>query len=1198
MTDTPEKPCPFCHPDASRVFHEAPLILGLWDGYPASPGHALLVPRRHVADWFAASAAEQQALLEAIPVARDAILARGHSPDGFNIGVNVGYAAGQTVMHVHLHVIPRYTGDVPDPTGGVRLAIPDKGNYLRPARPAKAGSTDTDLLIPGETFPLLPHLTAELARANRADIAVAFVKHTGVERLREHLVDFLDRGGALRLVAGDYLTITDPGALSQLLDLSGEREIRVFECPEGKSFHPKAYIFHHHDSGGVAFVGSSNLSRSALSDAVEWNYRVVSSGSPGFTSITAAFEALYADPRTRAVTAKWIAGYAARQRRDLGATPVRTDVEPEPELPPPEPHAIQREALEALERTRAEGNAAGLVVLATGLGKTWLSAFDSACSSRSGGEGGGSKPYERVLFVAHREEILSQAMSTFRRIRPTAHFGRYTGAEKTPSADVLFASVQTLGRARHLLAFDPRAFDYIIVDEFHHACARTYRQLIEHFEPRFLLGLTATPERTDGGDLLELCGENLVYRADLAAGIGAELLCPFSYFGVPDEVDYANIPWRSSRFDEQALTAALATQRRADNALGQLRSRGGRRTLAFCCSQRHADFMAGFFTEAGLRAVAVHAGPDSAPRASSLEQLEAGELDVICAVDMFNEGVDLPHVDTVLMLRPTESRIVWLQQLGRGLRRPDGDKRLTIIDYIGNHRTFLLKPQTLLGLESSDAAVDRALSALLAGELELPPGCEVTYDLEAVEILRALLRRPSQEEAIRFFYQDFTERRGDRPRAAEAYHEGYNPRSLRRYHGSWFDFVRGMDGLDAGEQAALEQAAGFLRALETTQMTRSYKMVLVLAMLNADGLPGSIDLDTLAGAVARLAGRSARLRDDFPVGLSDLEHLKQLLEKNPIAAWTGGKGTGGTAYFAFEDGVLRTRLPDAPELRQPMQRMVRELCEWRLAEYLDRSVESELSTADRFICRVNHAGGRPIIHPLDRERTPGIPVGWTPVIADGERYEANFVKIAVNVMRRPGSTDNVLARVLRGWFGEDAGLPGTRYVVSFERTDDGWVMAPAGFVEEPEGPRPWGTYTRQQVAELFGLPYDAQVWQQGFVPRPGHLFLFVTLDKGDVGEDYQYRDHFLAPDRLQWQSQNRTTQHSKHGRLIRDHEQEKVAVHLLVRPAKRAAGRSAPFYYGGALRFEGWEGEKPITVRWQLDSAVPEGLRGMMAVPP
>jgi superfamily II DNA or RNA helicase len=280
---------------------------------------------------------------------------------------------------------------------------------------------------------------------------------------------------------------------------------------------------------------------------------------------------------------------------------------------------------------------------------------------------------------------------------------RYTGETKDPDAEVVFASIQTLSRRPHLERFAPADFDYIVIDEFHHAAAASYRRLIAHFRPKFLLGLTATPERTDGGDLLALCQQNLVYRCDLVEGVRKELLAPFHYFGVPDEVDYTNIPWRSTRFDEEALTSAVATQRRAENALEQLRTRGGSRALGFCVSQRHADFMARFFQDRGLRAVAVHSGATSAPRAPSLEQLAAGDLDIVFAVDMFNEGVDLPDLDTVLMLRPTESKILWLQQFGRGLRRVPG-KTLKVIDYIGNHRVFLLKPQTLFGLPAPATA--------------------------------------------------------------------------------------------------------------------------------------------------------------------------------------------------------------------------------------------------------------------------------------------------------------------------------------------------------------------------------------------------------------------------------------------------------------------------------------------------------------
>ena len=348
-------------------------------------------------------------------------------------------------------------------------------------------------------------------------------------------------------------------------------------------------------------------------------------------------------------------------------------------------------------------------------------------------------------------------------------------------ADLLFASVQTLGRIEHLGRFAPTAFDYIVIDEFHHAAATTYRRIIDYFQPKFLLGLTATPERMDGGDLLALCQENLVFEASVPDGISADLLCAFQYLGVPDVVDYANIPWRNARFDPTELTAAVATDARAQNALEQFRKHGAQRCIAFCCSQRHANFMAEFFNARGLRTVAVHAGNESAPRTTSLQQLASGELDVIFSVDMFNEGVDVPNIDTVLMLRPTESTVIWMQQFGRGLRRAPGKPFLKVIDYIGNHRSFLMKLRSVAALADRNASSMGALRSVLdevrRQELELPEGCSVTYELESIEILESLLKPARPEAALEAFYRDFFERHGVRPTAVEAFHEGFNPRA-------------------------------------------------------------------------------------------------------------------------------------------------------------------------------------------------------------------------------------------------------------------------------------------------------------------------------------------------------------------------------------------------------------------------------------
>jgi superfamily II DNA or RNA helicase/HKD family nuclease/diadenosine tetraphosphate (Ap4A) HIT family hydrolase len=1164
--------CPFCPPDAARVFYQGKRVLGFWDAYPVSPGHALLSPRRHVSDWFDASPDEQAELVRAIETARTAI-ERDHRPDGYNVGMHLGRAAGQTVFHLHIHVIPRYAGDTPDPRGGVRHVIPGRGKY--------GGEVDDlrRLVRGGESDPLLTQLVECLDGAAAVDIAVAFTMRTGVRLIEEHLRDVLDRGGRVRILTGDYLGVTEPEALLRLLDLQGDIALRVFQS-DGTSFHPKAFVVATKDGSGTAFVGSSNLSASALQRGIEWNYRIVTNrDGEGFAEVVDAFETLWADQRVAVVDDGWIQEY---ERTRTPPPPRVAGVLIEPVGPPPEPHPVQAEALLELEATRAAGNTAGLVVLATGLGKTWLSAFDSM---RPG--------YDRILFVAHREEILTQAMRTYRTIRPNASLGFYTGAEKV-SADILFASIQTLGRRQHLHRFDPKQFDYIVVDEFHHASAQTYRRVLGYFEPRFLLGLTATPERTDGADLLALCGNNLVYRCDVPDGIRRGLLSPFAYYGVPDIVDYENIPWRGNRFDEEELTQHVATQARAQNALEQHRERAGQRTIGFCVSQRHADFMAEYFRGTGLRAVAVHSGPTSAPRAHSLEQLEAGELDVVFAVDMFNEGVDLPQVDTVLMLRPTESRILWLQQFGRGLRYRPG-KTLNVIDYIGNHRVFLTKTRALFGLGNADREVAFELDRHQAGTLELPPGCSVTYELEAVEILRALLRTSPPADRLRTYYEEFRERTGERPLALEVFQDGMNPRSARGGgHTSWLDFVDAMGDLTPAQHRVREPLHVFLDQLETTPMTRSYKMLVLLAMIGADRFPGSMPIGELVERFGDLARRYAAIRNEVGAALDDPEELRRLVESNPVEAWVGGAGTGGVAYFQYQDGAFATTFEVGDAEREAAQDLAREVAEWRLLEYLRRRPNQ--TGADRFVCSVSHAGGRPILFLPDRQKHPGLPEGWQSVIANDDQYQANFVKIALNVVTRPGSRENVLPEILRGWFGANAGQPGRAGAVAFERTGNAYVMAPAGEGDELGGPMLWQRYTREEAAATLGIVLQGWERQSGIVERDGKLLFLVTLDKAEMEDAYKYRDRFLSPVQFEWQSQNKTRQESKLGRTIRDHREQGVDVHLFARQSKRVGGKTSPFLYCGRLDFEKWDGERPITVWWRLEEPVPETLWGELGV--
>ena len=446
----------------------------------------------------------------------------------------------------------------------------------------------------------------------------------------------------------------------------------------------------------------------------------------------------------------------------------------------------------------------------------------------------------------------------------------------------------------------------------------------------------------------------------MITGIKAGLLCPFKYFGVPDDIDYDTIPWRSTRFDEKKLTLAAATHKRAGNALEQFKSKGGSKGLGFCCSIRHAEFMAEFFLDHGVKAVAVHSDASSYPRARALEELAEGKIQIIFTVDIFNEGLDVPAIDTVLMLRPTQSSIIWLQQFGRGLRKLTGKSHLNVIDYIGNHRSFLIKIKSMLlpfvGNIQSDAEIAMALERLDDKDLELPEGCEITYDLEAKNIVAALLRTRASDDAIITFYQDYLNRNGERPTAGEVLRSGYNPRSLTGSFGSWCGFVQTSNGFSVQQNDAYQAATDFLQAIESTKMTKSYKMLVLMALLNLDSIPGSVHIDVLTMEFKRLALRNARLADDVGPSLNDHGQLVQHLTKNPIAAWAGGKGTGGTPYFRFENDYL-TFLLDIPQaVKAAFHELVRELADWRLGEYHQRT---NLNKDNEFRCKIIHSNKKP-----------------------------------------------------------------------------------------------------------------------------------------------------------------------------------------------------------------------------------------------
>ncbi|MCA9541300.1 MAG: DEAD/DEAH box helicase family protein, partial [Myxococcales bacterium] len=961
------------------------LAFAIRDRYPVSTGHTLIMPTRHVATWFDATTDEQAAMM-ALAAEVKADLDARCAPDGYNLGLNVGEAAGQTVMHLHLHVIPRYRHDVDDPRGGVRYVIPERGNYLRPGFCPAPFDRPRGLATGGRADPFAAHLAPLFAAADRIDVLTAFAQTSGVTWLRGWLLSAMDRGARIRVLIGDYLEVTAPDALAALLDLSQstldapQLELRVAEAEAlkrqgiGTTFHPKAWIF---GAGPrtTAFVGSSNLSKPALTDGIEWNLRVDSAADGArTTAITAAFDALW--QRARPVDDDWLDDYR-RRIADRGSPPIPFDLDDDAADAVPEPRDVQIEALAALAADRAEGRRRALCVLATGLGKTWLAAFDV----RAFRDETGRRP--RVLFLAHRFELLRQAATTFRRLFPDGHFVIFAGAHDQLDGDVVFAMVQKLARPEHLARVAPDAFDYVIVDEVHHADATTWRRIIDHLAPRFLLGLTATPERADAGDIFGLFDDHIAFRADIGLGIGLKHLVPFHYFGLTDPTDYAPIPWRNHRFDPARLAAAVQTQARMARLWAAWQAHPAQRTLVFCCSIEHAHFVCDWLVAQGLRAVAVHSQPGSHDRADALLGLKEGRFDALCAVDLFNEGIDVPTLDRVVMLRPTESSVIFLQQLGRGLRRAEGKAALTVLDFVGNHHVFLERLRTLLNLTPRGTT---GVRAFLGGAApELPEGCTVNMDLAAIDLLRELM--PSSASALAVMaYRDLRAARGVRPTAGELYRNGHNP-SRMAGHRAWFDFVAAEEGAtwDADERAAYEAGHEWLATVGATQMTRCYKMVVLEVLAEADAFVEGMPVPELARRCHDYLRRAPELAADME-GLQtlpdpdDADAFLAYWRRNPITAWTNP--SHARVWFQVVDDrfVPALPLPDDASARDALIRMTGELVGWRLARYRRQALDAR---AAPFECAV--VSGPALALP-DRARHPALPRGGVGVtLPEGAR---------------------------------------------------------------------------------------------------------------------------------------------------------------------------------------------------------------------
>lgn len=824
----------------------------------------------------------------------------------------------------------------------------------------------------------IDYLNIDISRMVSIDIIVSFIQESGFYEIQPLLKEADRLGIPVRIVTSTYLNITDPTALTLLFYAPKNVETYIY-TGKAPSFHPKAYFFHHEDKNqSSVYVGSSNISKTALTTGIEWNYRVEARIDKG---AIAQFEAEFKTILTcdvvrleREILDEYKKVYQCNKeatkdilkkfykpakdvsfdRKKIAYTNIdshnsdSTNPDNQYEMTYDnkksveslfKPNSAQIEALLELNNTREEGNEKALVVAATGVGKTFLAAFDSM-------------EYESILFVAHREEILNQAYLTFTKVRGNQDLGRFYSGYKEINKKIIFASVQTLSRSENLTLFDKSYFNYICIDELHHGVASTYTKVINYFKPQFLLGLTATPHRMDQKDVFALCDYNSVYEVDLFTSINRGWLVPYKYYGIYDvTVDYDNIRFLNGKYVEQDLEKALMINARAELVLKHFKRYRRKRALAFCSNINHAEFMADFFVKQGIKSICIHSDASRdhyVERNSGLQLIEKGDVEVIFSVDILSEGVDIASLDLLLFLRPTESPVVFLQQLGRGLRKAEGKSHVRVLDFIGNFKKVELIP-FLLGYKKEKIS---NLMTEIQNEENLPLDCQVDFEFQVVDLIEAVLRSKRRVQDLIFeWFSSCCEASSDYhvPSRVEFFNwlddeqyqllkknKNYNP--FKDYCG----YIAKLDSIGVNKLDLSSDEVRFIRLIETTNMSQLYKLPVIWSFVTDQGIKNSVTMDEIIDSFIKFYSNNRNRLDivrnknaDEPNDYTR-QQWRRIIVSNPINFLS--KTHEDVFEFVGEEFRIKLNFESGIDSAWFVDN-IKDALEFRRSEFLDQRIE-------------------------------------------------------------------------------------------------------------------------------------------------------------------------------------------------------------------------------------------------------------------